>query len=276
MRAREYDTRTGRFTSRDEDEGEFEEPETFNPYNFANSNPFVYSDPSGAETLVELNVVSFIQNSLVALRQESLSYAKNYIKNKAFDALINVATEQLSGLSPEFSALIKQLGVADAVNAGKALEKKLTGVMCNVPEISEVLYIEPSINADGDAVKNGLSCEENKKRKSIRGWTKKGAARPDFILSSTPPTQVTGRGSILVGEIKLSADRLYKNYVQPGGKTKQLDAICKYASKHVETDTAVFLTVMRGNEGNFKQLRRKLVEKGISEHTLLLIYSVKR
>ena len=276
MRAREYDARMGRFTSSDTDKGEFEEPESFNPYGYGNANPYFYSDPDGDETLVELNVVSFIQNSLVALRQESLNYAKNYIENKIFNSLINVATKQLAQLSPEFDALLNQLGVEDPFKAGVALEKKLVGTLCKVPAVRNVLYIEPSINEDGDAVKNGLTCEENKKRASMKGWQKKGTARPDFILSTTSPEGMAGRGAMVVGEIKLSANRLYKNYIKPGGRKKQLDAICKFAGKHVETDTAVFLTIMRGNEKNFQAVRTALARKILTDRTLLLIYSVRK
>ena len=60
---------------------------------------------------------------------------------------------------------------------------------------------------------------------------------------------------------------------QPGGKTKQLDAICNFASKHVATDTAVFLTVWKGDKDNYKSLKRALVKKTVERHTLLILYS---
>ena len=91
-----------------------------------------------------------------------------------------------------------------------------------------------------------------------------------------PPINITARDAILVGEVKFSANRLYKNYVKPGGKKKQLDAICGFASKHVETDTAVFLSALRGNANNFQALKLALIEKGIYQHTLLLVYSLQR
>ncbi|MGB5502326.1 MAG: RHS repeat-associated core domain-containing protein, partial [Polyangiales bacterium] len=50
VRARYYDARTGRFLSRDPAEGQLEQPESFYPYVFANSNPWVFRDPTGAIT----------------------------------------------------------------------------------------------------------------------------------------------------------------------------------------------------------------------------------
>jgi len=273
MRAREYDPRTARFTSRDADEGEFREPETFQPYAFANSNPCVYRDPSGRETLIEINIVTLIEDSLAVMRQVGVNYAKNKIKSSIFNAFINVASQELGQLSPEYGALLKALRAADIGEAAEKLEKNLLGAVCRVPTVQDSIYIEPSIDGNGDAIHDGLSCHEYEGKKFPASYFKRGNGRPDFILSTTPPTKVTGRGAILVGEIKLSANRFYKNYVSPGGKTKQLDAICDFAGKHVETDTAVFLTVWRGDKGNFEILKRKLLEQAVKRHTLLILYS---
>jgi len=46
------------------------------------------------------------------------------------------------------------------------------------------------------------------------------------------------------------------------------------ASKYTETRSAVFLTVIRGNEGNFQRLKRILIEKGLKKRAFLWVYSV--
>lgn len=43
-------------------------PESLHPYDFADSNPYVYTDPSGEFTLVEINIASFLQFTLHTLR----------------------------------------------------------------------------------------------------------------------------------------------------------------------------------------------------------------
>jgi RHS repeat-associated protein len=59
VRARSYDSRTGRFVSRDAKDGSLRNPETKNPYLFAAGNPYKYSDPSGDELTIELNLPRF-------------------------------------------------------------------------------------------------------------------------------------------------------------------------------------------------------------------------
>jgi len=273
MRAREYDARMGRFTSRDADEGEFTEPETLHPYALANSSPFVYSDPSGKETLIEINIVTLVEDTLAVMRQVGVNYAKNRVKSAIFNAFINVASEQLGQLSPEFGALMKALRAADVVEAGSNLEKKPLGAVCKVPAVQDSIYIEPSINGKGDATHNGLSCHEYEGRRSPASYFKRGNGRPDFILSETPPKEITGRNAIAVGEIKLSGNRFYLNYVAPGKKKKQLDAICDFASRHVATHTAVFLTIRKGDKGNWEKLGVELLGQGLRKHVLLVLYS---
>lgn len=63
--------------------------------------------------MVEVNIVSLTENILAGMRQVGVNYAKNKIKSSIFDAFINVATQQLGQLSPEFSSLLKALQAAD-------------------------------------------------------------------------------------------------------------------------------------------------------------------
>ena len=272
LRARDYDTRTGRFLSRDPDEGEFEQPETLNPYGYALLNPFVYSDPSGKETLIELNVVPLLQSSIQALKQVAVNEAKNYIKNKVFDAFINVALKQLASLSPEVGALLDSLGAKDLEEAGREFEKRVLKAVCKIDAVKDVLYIEPSVAADGTPARDGLNCAQKHGKKKLKGWSKRGAARPDFILSQIPPTELAGKQAIVVGDIKLNANRLYINYVARG-KTKQLDAIANFANRFTETQSAVFISVLRGNEGNFQRLKRTLIGNGLKKRVFLWVYS---
>jgi RHS repeat-associated protein len=75
VRARTYDARTGRFVSRDPHGGFQTLPETQAPYVFANSNPFVFSDPSGRYSLTEAMTVVAIEGIEAATAAASFLWA---------------------------------------------------------------------------------------------------------------------------------------------------------------------------------------------------------
>ena len=58
VRARTYDAKTGRFTSRDPSVGRRHEPVSYHPIAFANSNPLLYSDRTGRSSLAELSAIT--------------------------------------------------------------------------------------------------------------------------------------------------------------------------------------------------------------------------
>jgi hypothetical protein len=89
-----------------------------------------------------------------------------------------------------------------------------------------------------------------------------------FILSESPPTE--NKDAIIVGEIKLSAYRLYLNYVVYK-ETAQLNAICRYTGQHVPFRTAVFLTVRPGTKSQSQQLQAQLGSLGLSQGVLLIV-----
>jgi RHS repeat-associated protein len=67
VRARTYDSRTGRFVSRDPVDGITREPERNNPYTFANSNPQRWSDPTGLFTLADISAAGVVAAELATI-----------------------------------------------------------------------------------------------------------------------------------------------------------------------------------------------------------------
>jgi RHS repeat-associated protein len=67
LRARNYDTGTGRFVSRDPFPGTSTVPATFNPYSYAHNDPISLSDPSGQTVMEQLTTLA-IQGQLLAQR----------------------------------------------------------------------------------------------------------------------------------------------------------------------------------------------------------------
>jgi RHS repeat-associated protein len=75
VRARTYDSRTGRFVSRDPHTGFQTIPESQAPYVFANGNPLVFSDPSGRYSLEEEGAVLAIEGIEASTALPSFEWA---------------------------------------------------------------------------------------------------------------------------------------------------------------------------------------------------------
>ncbi len=87
MRAREYDSRVGRFVSSDPLQTTRRLPDCHAPREFANNNPMIFKDPTGLFTLIEVNLVGAQQMSLATLRTVAVQRAKNYGIKKAEEIL---------------------------------------------------------------------------------------------------------------------------------------------------------------------------------------------
>lgn len=81
VRARTYDAQTGRFLSRDPLLGAPQEVESHHPYNFANANPIINTDPTGLFTLVELQSAVTIDRVLTSIQASARSYMMDYARD---------------------------------------------------------------------------------------------------------------------------------------------------------------------------------------------------
>jgi RHS repeat-associated protein len=275
MRAREYDQRTGRFLSRDPDEGLFRVPESLNPYVFALNNPFIYADPSGAFTLTEINLTTAINTSLQAIRTYAVNKVKAKIRDEIVGALGKVTARALAQLYPGADDLISLLFEgADAFSAGIKFEHEVVGRVCKLipANITEYIAFGPAIRVNGDAIDDGIKCPARK----LPTAGVKDVARPDFVFGEDPPTLVSsGRGdkSVFIGDLKLSGNSLYKQYVKPGGKRTQFKALVNYADKHTYTRIVLFLTVFSGERGNLSRVSKALQREGLRQGVVLVVFS---
>jgi hypothetical protein len=88
------------------------------------------------------------------------------------------------------------------------------------------------------------------------------------------PTETGEKGagsSVFIGDLKLSGNSLYDQYVL-GKKQTQFDALVNYASKHTYTRSVVFITVFSGERGKISQVSRLLRKKGLEKGVLLFIF----
>jgi RHS repeat-associated protein len=277
MRAREYDARVGRFTSRDPRNGVFQRAETLNPYVYAANNPQVFTDPSGEFTLIEINISQLIDTTVEGLKDVAINQAKQYLKNTIFKAVSNVIINQLGDIYPPLGEMWKALKSGDLAQAGRnfesAFKKQICGAIGADGPVVRLLWFYPGIRPEnGNVDFAGLNCPNLSAPKLVAGLR-----YPDFLLSEVPPTDTTGTRasgkSIVIGDVKLSGNSLYYQYVKSGPQNKrdQFDAITRYARQGTYSRTAVFLTVFTGQKSKLQQVQMLLCGDGLKEGLAVVV-----
>lgn len=247
LRARDYDPVTGRFLAPDPAEPDLFEPESLNRYQFANSNPYFFADPTGRFTLVSVNISINIQ---ATLRSIAVNIAKDYFIDKAR----SVAGSLLVSALRNFTALEGFnpwgfIGVTNPGEAGRIWEQKVQQFVCSVfPDVMrDIVWFEPTI-AGGSATNNGYGCPGG----GNGGFAKRGSAKPDFVISKTPPEDLEERRlkAYLIGETKWRLKTFYNAYVKNGGRQRnQFEQIAEFAKQRVYSRTAIFVALLNGTNG---------------------------
>jgi RHS repeat-associated protein len=275
LRARDYDPVTGRFLSRDPLEGVTASPESYHVYNFADSNPHVYTDPTGEMSLIEINISNAIQSGMQVGRGIAVARMKQYARDTIVDTFTDVAVNSLLNLFPgakEFNALFTD----GKFGAGIRFDNMMTDAICkSLPEgTKRHLHLGVPIRDDGTPTGDGVSCKERDSRLHNGGG--RGVARPDFVLSPVSPTQTSRGGggdkAYLVGDFKLSGNSLHSKYVA-SKQTTQLKAIGHFARKRCYAPVAVFITIKSGDEKRMDEVRTAMRSAGLKQGTLLYVFS---
>ena len=90
-RARYYHPDTGRFWTADTFEGQQTDPLSLHKYLYAANNPFNRVDPSGNESLIELNISSVMSAGMQGFRAAGLAVAKRMALNSIYGATLGAA-----------------------------------------------------------------------------------------------------------------------------------------------------------------------------------------
>ncbi|GAA6619287.1 putative Ig domain-containing protein [Scytonema sp. NUACC26] len=223
FRARDYDPATGLFLSRDPVDIIETEPESFNPYQFVYNNPYVYSDPTGMFTLVELNASQSIQNQLATIRTATYNQVQNYLRGRIQEATSDLLLQALQSFVPELRGFRTVLDAFGDNNnekrAGNVFEDLITDKVCNVfgqagSELLNNIYFETPVERDGNPSGNGFGCNSLDLVDFIKnsGWVTD--SRPDYIISPVTPKEnvSTGQKGWLVGDFKLSVNTIIQTY----------------------------------------------------------------
>ncbi len=283
MRARNYDSETGLFLSRDAVDVQEQGVEAFNPYQFAFNNPLVYSDPTGMFSILELNAVMDTQNALQALKTYSSQQAKQYFQQKLGEALGNAFTNIVKRILPlgnlPFDDLPKKF------QDGTKFENFLKGQICGVfnavgGPFFDRLWIEPYVGSNGIPNAPGVNCQSTfNKIKPLKG---KGS-KPDFIFKDGEPTIYSPNDpkSFLIGDVKLTYKKALGEVTglgtTKGNPSNQWVAIRAYASQYELSRMALYLTFRRDSKGDLLSTQNEIAsiaqasKNALSKGVILII-----
>ncbi|WP_414574058.1 RHS repeat-associated core domain-containing protein [Nostoc sp. CCY 9925] len=229
FRARDYDSATGLFLSRDPVDIIETVPESFNPYQFVYNNPYIYSDPTGMFTLMELNAAQDMQTALSTIRTYASSQAKEYLKGKIGDAFGEIVGSVFSNFIPG-SALAKSFLESLDGDTSNIFELVLQDLVCQyfegIPLIDNLRFV-PRIEINGTPRTNGLDCGNRNDPQQLRivERNRGGGSRPDFIFIQGNYRQ-RNPNSYLIGDIKLIQSAARRDVL---GNDNQWQAMSNYA-----------------------------------------------
>ncbi|MBC6419186.1 MAG: RHS repeat-associated core domain-containing protein, partial [Prochloron sp. SP5CPC1] len=248
FRARYYDPETGRFVTRDPVDIVEREPESSNLYQFAYHNPRVYTDPSGAITLNELQIRNTVQNILSTIRQNIISGLRDEVKDRALGVAGDILNNFISKMLPVDFNLhndrIDKYTSNPKKDPGIILEELVRDTVCDLLSGAGVptdafnsVWITPRITVGGVPQTNGVNCNREYQSPGVR--IDKNLPNPDFLISGHPPLETNnGKKSWLIGDFKLNPkgaiDYVNKNH-------KQWQAMSAYAEEREYIPLAMYI-----------------------------------
>jgi len=279
FRARDYDAPTGTFLSRDPVDIVNTQPESFHPYQFAYNNPYVYSDPTGMITVMELNARETLENvvqngirtySLAEIEATLGHTAKKFLATSLFSALRTFVPDAATNYFQTIQ------NISDAELQGTEFEKLLRKAFCDLADkrVKKYVYFEVSIELNEFfAVNDGYQCPPQLTPPKVED-----TKRPDFIITQTFPKKKGDpdeNNSLLVGDIKLRLSTIYNTYFNPKFATPdsyaQWNAIVQYGKRH-GTGFIGFVTMFDGGGGFFNEFNEKTIkQKGLDNGVHVLI-----
>jgi hypothetical protein len=149
---------------------------------------------------------------------------------------------------------------------GELWENAVTDTLCTIlGPAGQYLYFHPRIEqGTGDAIDNGLSCDE-RSQGGRTGKGVKGQREPDFLLRLTPPKTDPNMQTLITAEIKYSINGFYESYYSPGKRVGQWKAIYRHARNHGKPVRLTFLLAFSGSRKyQFKRMQRLVREARVA------------
>jgi RHS repeat-associated protein len=292
MRARDYDTNTGRFISRDPVDLIDTEPESFDPYQFVYDNPYIFTDPTGAFTLSEINAAQKIEG---ILQQQGYNAVRKELINKAQGTVTDILMSTLNSLVSDLipgSDFTKSFGqILDGIpEGGNTWERILTDQICSVilgsyRSAIRDLWIQPRVTNRGIPTADGYNCggyTRNIVSRTISTLGQGGSgSQPDFLIknggpASQDPAQHPSSGfskAFLIGDVKATWQ------TAANSKRKQKDAILRYAkwsNGHQLIPAALYVTLIGGSESDHEKIVKDGIKEGVYVYLLTLFPFIRK
>ena len=185
----------------------------------------------------------------------------------------NFGMQQLGNLYPPLGDVWAMLGAQESTNVGRAFEGIIRKRICGDGSLSSLMWFYPGLHRSGRPASAGINCKALTPPKYRRNLH-----YPDFVISEVSPRVIgerKGDRAILVGDIKLSGNSLYNQYIK-GNKADQFHAITRFAGQYTYTRTAAFLTAFSGQRSKLAQVRVLLVGESLKEGVVAFVIAAKR
>jgi RHS repeat-associated protein len=286
FRARDYDTQTGTFISRDPLDIIDTQPESMNPYQFAYNNPYVYSDPTGMFSITEVNASQVLQDILSSSRTYVSNQAKEYLKERVGDAVSEIVGSVFKNFVPGFSqgnALLSALNSSSTIDGNSVsdvFEAVLGNLVCEyfdaLPLVDSLRFF-PRILSDGTPASGGLDCGNHNDPQQLAAVriNRGGGSRPDFIFIQGAFKE-RNPNSYLIGDIKLTQRAAYDDVMR--GDNQWL-AMSNYANRYQQLPFVSYISLLEAipgapgqrGRGVSKSDRRKMTEKAIERGVIVVL-----
>ncbi len=272
MRARDYDSETGLFLSRDAVDVQEQGVEAFNPYQFAFNNPLVFSDPTGMITLGEINAAQVVDNILNGIRNAAYAEARSYLTNQAKSLVTDITLRLLQQLAPSFPGLSNIINLG---TAGLAFEDAVTNSICgiigtNYSQYLDSVWFEAKVTTAGNPITDGFNCQDvNINLNAARALARTGprAPRPDFIIKTGGPFTTDYATSshpdkskaYLIGDFKITVKAARRSVEKNSNQWKATLGYARYSNNHQFVPITLFFTFYgsRSSQVDIAYIQRK-------------------
>ncbi|HWQ90359.1 MAG TPA: hypothetical protein VN673_01715 [Clostridia bacterium] len=188
----------------------------------------------------------------------------------------------MDGVFPGFDwARFEQYLNSDRLGTGTAFYRGVKAAMClalgNVDGVRDKIHMDLRVVNKGIRLGQPISAGNHcgtggdfpfEPNTQVLGQ-RRGArySIPDFIIGQAPLVPAGGRAgtrkTYFVAEVKSLGSTLYSDYVSPGRKKRQLQAILGYSVRNTETRLAFFIVAQRYRNGHALDVGRFYVAKRI-------------
>jgi RHS repeat-associated protein len=268
FRARDYDSKTGLFLSRDAVAPSDQQPESMNPYQFAYQNPLVYSDPTGMFSISEINASEAIQNILNKIYVAGVNTGRQEIIDRARGVVGGILQSLISRYTPiQFNTILSYPRIQGSA-AGSDLGELVASNACRVignTQYSNWLWLEAKVDRKGRPHSDGFNCGDLASnnynindlgmRANLQGNApvgQRGIHRPDFIIKEDAPfSQDRKRGgklAWLVGDVKLRVDNIDQDVKKSDGQWRAIMNYAKTSNRHQAIPIAMYITLYGGTQ----------------------------